>query len=108
MAAPAKEPEPRDYGAELLQAMGSPIACLAPRKGSAAPTQLRIDLDAYVMPSGGVGRAYARSAELDATELDCLRRRVEALRLETPIEGAPREVHASIQLALKAAESQAK
>lgn len=107
-AAPAEEPEPRDYAAELLQGLGSPIDCLAPRAGSVAPPKLRIDFDAYVMPSGGVGRAYARSADLEASELACLRRRVEGLRLAPPIEGAPREVHASLQLELKPAEAKPK
>lgn len=107
-AVPAEPPKARDYSAELLQALGNPLDCLAPRKGTAAPPKLQIDFDAYVMPSGGVGRAYARATDLDASELDCLRRRVEALRLTPPIEDAPRAVHASVQLTLKPAETQPK
>jgi hypothetical protein len=108
-AAPAAtaddEPPPRDYAAELLQALGSPIDCLRPRKGEAAPPALRIDVEAHVMPSGGVGRALARCPDLDAGELACIRRRAEGLRLQAPIEGAPRQVDATIHLTRKPADA---
>lgn len=97
---PLDPPKERDYPAELLGAVGDPSACLTARKGAEAPPDLNIDLEAYVMPSGGVGRAYARSALLTEAELDCLRRRLETLRFATPVDDTPRRVTATLRLTL--------
>lgn len=104
---PKKEEEEkeRDYGADLSQALGSPVDCLAQRTLTDAPEAITINLEAYVMDSGGVGRAYASSAALAADELDCVRRRLEAVRLATPIEEAPRRVTSTIRLELKKPEN---
>lgn len=99
-AAPAEEKK-RDYGAELLRAVGSPVDCLVPRSTSDAPAVLAIDIEAYVMPSGGVGRGVARSALLGEEELSCIRRRIEAIRLSPPIEEAPRRVSTTWRLELQ-------
>lgn len=96
-----KKEKERDYGAELMQTMGSPIDCLASRATTDAPQVITIELEAYVMPSGGVGRGYARSAELSSDELDCVRRRLETKRLAPPNGDEPKRVTTTIRLELK-------
>ena len=95
---PAEKPE-RDLSRELENQMGSPVGCLAPRAAQAAPSELRLSLNASVMPSGAVGRGeVSASGDLSKAELDCLRTRLESLKLAAPIENAPRTVTGSITL----------
>jgi hypothetical protein len=102
-----EEKKQRDYAAELLAALGTPADCLHERSGEAAPSELKIDIQAYLLDSGFVSRAYARSPLLDEGELQCLSKRAGALRLTAPIEDAPRAVSATLTLQLKAADKPA-
>jgi hypothetical protein len=99
--ADAAAKEARDYAAELLTAMGDPTACLRPRSGPNAPAELAIELEAYVVGAGSVSRSYVRSAQLDADETECIRKRLSSLRFRTPVEDAPRAVRATLHLTLK-------
>jgi hypothetical protein len=100
-AAPEEKPEERDLNAELLAAVGTPIDCLKPRTGESAPTSLRIQIDATVVETGLVTRAYAHSSQLDAEELQCMTKRASALRLRAPIDQAPRSLSATLELTAK-------
>jgi hypothetical protein len=91
----------RDYGAELRAALGDPSSCLTARTGPDIPREINIDVEAYVMATGNISRSYVRSPQLVADELDCIRRRVEPLRLRPPIDDAPRSVRATLTLALE-------
>jgi hypothetical protein len=97
----AKKEPARDYPAELLAAVGTPVSCFKPRVGPEAPPEIRIALDVHVIESGMVTRAYARSAQLDESELDCVRKRLGALRLRAPVDAAPRSISATLELKLK-------
>lgn len=99
----APEPEKRDFGKELLSAVGTPTQCLHPRVGPDAPASIQIELEAHLIDTGMVTRAYARSSVLDSEELECVRKRVAALRLRGPIEEAPRSVSATLEFKLKTA-----
>lgn len=101
------EKEKRDYSAELRAALGSPVHCLKPRSGSDVPKEIVIDVDATVVELGLVTRAYVRSSQLDDTEIECVQRQLATLRLRAPIEGAPRNVPATIKLELQPAQNPA-
>ncbi len=98
---PEPEPEKRDYAAELLGALGSPIDCLKPRRSDDAPPEIQIDLEAHFLSTGTMSRGYARSAQLEDEELECVRRRLSAVSLRPPISDAPREVQATLRIKLK-------
>ena len=106
-AKPAAEEKPaRDLGAELATAVGNLAACVQPRtagSGTAAGTTLAIGLEAVVTENGIVTRSSVRASALEAPELDCVRRRLAAVRLRAPVEEAPRTVTTSITLTLQAA-----
>jgi hypothetical protein len=91
----------RDYGAELRAALGDPSGCLAARTGPDAPREIGIEFEAHVMAAGNVSRGYVRSPQLVAEELECLRKRIEPLRLRPPIDDAPRTVRATLKLVLE-------
>jgi hypothetical protein len=99
-AAPeAAEKPARDLRQELERMIGSPVDCLVPRPAKGAPAELRLSLNASVMPSGAVGRGeVSASAQLTKPELDCVRKRVEGLRFATPIDNAPVTVSGSVTL----------
>jgi hypothetical protein len=98
---PAEAPEKRDYSAELLSAVGSPVDCLKPRDSADAPPEIRIDLEAHVLDTGSISRGYARSSQLERQELDCVRTRLEGAHLRGPIEEAPRTVSSTLSIKLK-------
>jgi len=105
---PAAEKPKRDYSAELLSAMGSPTDCLAPREAADnVPSEISVELEGFFLETGSMSRGYARSPQLDASELDCMRRRLEAVHLQPPIEGAPRAITTSLKLTLKISEKTA-
>lgn len=106
-AEPEQKPEERDLNAELLAAVGSPVDCLKPRTGDTAPTSLRVQIDATVVETGLVTRAYAHSSQLDPEELQCMTKRVSALRLAGPIDQAPRSLSATLELTAKTPENPA-
>jgi len=96
-----KEEEERDLGAELKSALGSPVGCLTPRPADQAPDRITIAISAQLVGSGRITRATASASQLEASELDCVRRRVEAIRLRGPVDDAPRGVSTSVELELK-------
>jgi hypothetical protein len=102
------EPEPeekekaRDYANELVQAVGRTEGCVKQRAASAAlPDKTSVSLEAYVLESGAVSRGYARSAQLTADELECVKQRIERARFAPAVEGAPRRVDATVQITFK-------
>lgn len=95
-----EEKEERDLGAELKSALGSPASCLKPREAENAPDRITISISAQLVGSGRVTRASVSGAQLEASEIDCVRRRVEAIRLGE-VEDAPRGVSTSVELELK-------
>jgi hypothetical protein len=99
-AAKAKEDD-RDYRAELLSAIGSPAGCLKSRVGPDAPSEILISVEASVVETGVVTRAYASSSQLDDDELECVKGRLQALRLRAPIPNAPRSISATLELKLQ-------
>lgn len=101
------EAPPRDYPAELLAALGAPVDCLHPRSGADVPSELHVDVQVYLLETGFVSRAYARSPSLDAAETQCLTKRASSLRLRGPIEDAPRSVSTTLTLTLQRAEKPA-
>jgi hypothetical protein len=88
----------RDYGAELLAALGTPVNCFKTRIGPDAPTEIRISVEASVVETGIVTRSDASSAQLDDSEIACVRGRLGRLRLRAPVSGAPRSVRATLEL----------
>ena len=98
---PQKEAEKRDYSAELKNAIGGPVDCLKPRGGPDSPAEIRVDLEAYFLETGAMSRGYARSSQLDEGELQCIRSRLESIRLRAPIDQAPRSVQTTLTFKLK-------
>lgn len=105
--APAAEPaqeqkkdeeKPRDYSAELLEALGTPTACLKPRSAADAPSEISVGLEAHLVEIGMVTRAYARSSQLDKDELACVQQRLSSLRFRAPVDATPRTVGATLTL----------
>ncbi len=93
-----KAPDERDYAAELLAAIGSPVQCLRTRVGPDVPSAIAISLEATVVETGIVTRNQVTSAQLDASEIKCVAARLAALRLRAPIPDAPRTVRATLEL----------
>jgi len=93
-----KAPDERDYAAELLAAIGSPVQCLRTRVGPDVPSAIAISLEATVVETGIVTRNQVTSAQLDASEIKCVATRLAALRLRAPIPDAPRTVRATLEL----------
>ncbi|MFI5305989.1 MAG: hypothetical protein ACHQ53_01475 [Polyangiales bacterium] len=103
--APAAAEKPkRDYAAELLTAVGSPTDCLKTREGPDVPSEILVELEGHFLETGAMSRGYARSSVLDPGELDCMRGHLESVRLQPPIEAAPRTVSATLKLTLKTTE----
>ncbi len=97
-----EEEKKRDYGAELVRAVGGAEGCVKPRAPDAPlPTTVSISLEAYVLESGAVSRGYARSSSLTPEELDCVKTRIEHARLGPAVEEAPRRIDATVELTFK-------
>jgi hypothetical protein len=94
-------PPPRDYAGELKGLVGSPSGCLKPRAGARAPREITVTVEAIVMESGMISRAYARSGELDDEELACIRARLGSARMQPDVEAAPRAVSTTVSLVLQ-------
>lgn len=91
------EKEKRDLSRELRAAVGMPTDCLRPRTGADVPPKVVVDVEAHLVESGLVTRAYVRASQLEPAELECLQKRVAAVRLAPPIEESPRAVNASLE-----------
>jgi pyruvate dehydrogenase E2 component (dihydrolipoamide acetyltransferase) len=94
-------PPPRDYAGELKGLVGSPSGCLKPRAGARAPREIMVTVEAIVMESGMISRAYARSSDLDDEELACIRARLGSARMQPEVEAAPRSVSTTVSLVLQ-------
>lgn len=97
-AGPSGEEPERDLGAELHRALGDPTGCLSPVVASELPDRLSIDLDVHISLTGVVTRAEARSSHLPDPVTRCIEERAERIRLEGPIEGAPRAASTTLTL----------
>jgi len=93
----------RDLGKELVAAVGSPATCMEPRQSGSAPPEVSVSLEAVVTENGIVTRSDARSSQLNANELACIKARLSSTRLRAPIDAAPRTVAATVTLKLSAA-----
>lgn len=102
-AAAPEGPPPRDYSGELKSLVGSPSGCLKPRVGAQAPREIMVTVEAVVMESGMVSRAYARAADLDDDELSCIRARLGSARMSGGVENAPRTVTTTVSMVLQPA-----
>ena len=100
--AAAAGPPPRDYAGELKGLVGTPSGCLKPRAGAQSPREISVTVEAVVMESGMISRAYARAGDLDDDELACIRARLGTARMQSGVEGAPRTVTTSVSLVLQA------
>jgi hypothetical protein len=88
----------RDLAAELRTLVGDPSSCFAKRTAGSGPSTLTLDVNATVTPSGMITRASVTGAGLDALESECLGALVMRARFRNPVDGAPRNVQASIEL----------
>jgi len=100
-AAAPDGPPPRDYSGELKGLVGSPGGCLKPRVGARSPREITVTVEAVVMETGMISRAYARSSELDDEELACIRARLASARMKPAVEQAPRSVSTTVSLILQ-------
>lgn len=101
--AEAEGPPPRDYSSELKALIGSPSGCLKERVGATAPREISVTVEAVVMETGLISRAYARSSELDDEELACIRARLGSARMGPDVEQAPRSVTTTLTMVLQPA-----
>jgi hypothetical protein len=74
-----------------------------PPQRERAAEEISIAVDAHVTATGLVSRAYARSSQLATDELECVRKQAGSLRLQGPIEDAPRMISSTITLKMKPA-----
>lgn len=98
-AAAAAEEKKRDYGKELVDLMAGATGCLKPRDDKSAP-EVRVSLNAKVMPSGRISRGSVGGGGLGPEETACLKDRLEHGYLSGPIEDAPRSVSGTLVLKL--------
>lgn len=90
--------KPRDLSAELLERIGSPMACLDLPQAVASGGRLNIVVVAEVMPSGRITRAQANAPGQPASALHCLESRVTSSGLKGPVPGAPLSVTATLPI----------
>jgi hypothetical protein len=98
---PEEKPKERDFPAELSAALGGAAGCVQARPSKSGPQEISISVDAHVTANGIVSRAYARSSQLEAGELECVRKQAGALRLQGPIDDAPRMITTTLTLKMK-------
>lgn len=89
--APAR---PRDLGAELRSELGDVSDCFSGPQAGRAPTDVVVDVT--VKPDGAVEVWRVAGEGLAAAAGACLRARATAIRLEAPVEGAPRVASAHL------------
>jgi hypothetical protein len=76
---------------------------LQPRTTDSAPSDIDISLSTSVMPSGTVAQSEVHGAGLAASEVLCLRSRLEALHFAAPIQNAPFKATGTLHLTRAAA-----
>jgi hypothetical protein len=93
----------RDLSAELSAKLNQMTDCVDLAQAAAQPSgRLVVAVSAYVLGSGSISRATIDAPGQPATALECLQRRVLALKLPEPIVGAPIHVKGSAEVEIKA------
>jgi hypothetical protein len=92
-----EEEKKRDLSAELRDALGRPTSCLDLAKAAEAGGKLSIRVSAYVAPSGRITRASVSAQGQPDESLRCIEKQALAVRMQEPIEDAPRRVDATIE-----------
>lgn len=95
-------PAPRDFGGDLRAAIGDISGCLDAPTAAALSGSLSVGVSATAMPSGRLQRASVSAGSLPQPARDCILARVEAARLATPVEGAPRSVSTTLRFGVTA------
>ncbi|MBX3272144.1 MAG: hypothetical protein KF729_17900 [Sandaracinaceae bacterium] len=93
---PASAREP-DYSDALRAAFGTPTDCISEGSRETVRGQFTVRVSVRATPTGRVTSASVNAPGLRAEDVACMTRRAEALRLPSPIEGAPRTITASIE-----------
>jgi hypothetical protein len=101
-AAPEPAAPPRDLGEELRQAIGGIDGCLDAQTAAALGGSLSVGVRATALPSGRLQRASVSASSLPQAARDCIRDRVEAASMPTPIPGAPRSVSTTLRFEVSA------
>lgn len=91
-------PPPRDLSAELSTMLGAPVPCVDYAAVASGGGRLTIGLSAYVVPSGRITRATVRAPGQPSEAVRCLEKRLSSASFRGPVEGAPREVSATVPL----------
>lgn len=104
-AEPEPAAPPRDLGDELRQAIGGIEGCLDAQTAAGLGGALSVSVSATALPSGRLQRASVSASALPQAARDCIRGRVEAASLATPIDGAPRTVSTTLRFEVSAAVS---
>lgn len=92
----------------LRRAFGTPTDCISgPTRerlssGDGA-RRLTVQVQVVVTGSGRVTRASVSGSQLAEDDLECLRRRAQALRIDVPIPDAPRSITAAIEYDVRSA-----
>ena len=113
-AAPAPTPEPGTFPTtnpaepppdpatltanQLHDRFPAPSACFSKRAAGDMPETLSIQVSASVMPSGTILHASVGGSTFTPEERACLEKLVLATRLDSPSDGAPHEVHTTVEL----------
>lgn len=101
---PAPEPIPTPPAAPdeaalsdaLRRAFGTPTACIGEASRARLAGSFTVRVQVVVTSSGRVTRASVSGSQLAEEDLECLRRRAEALRIAVPVPDAPRSIAVSI------------
>ncbi len=101
-AGAAEAPRARALGDELRAAISDIGGCLDVTTAASLGGALAVDVSATALPSGHLQRASVSASGLPAPALACIRARVEAATLRTPIEGAPRTVSTTLRYEVRA------
>jgi hypothetical protein len=111
VAAPLASPEApsaSDLSAALARAFGTPTDCISAATRERLTTgdgarRLSMQVQVVVTGSGRVTRASVSGSQLAEDDLECLRRRAEAVRIDAPIPDAPRSITTSIEYDVRSA-----
>lgn len=89
---------PRDLSEELRAALGNPSSCFSKRTAGAGPSSLSFTISAAVTPTGIVNRAQVTGSGLSPEETACLEAIAVHARFKAPVDGAPLNVQAAVEL----------
>ncbi len=86
----------RDLSAELRSLLGQPTDCLDLQKVVDDGGKITVRVSVYVGPSGRITRATINAPGQPGQALSCIERRAVALKMQEPIDDAPRLVEAEL------------